>query len=307
MACPAKGNSSLRYDEEFQGHRPTIQPLVRKFDRQHAYHLVCDSPGPRSAFGGSRHVYRRFAFAGYRCQCALPTRLFASILSQPVRLSSPVTAHNAENAFDQIMYLCQCTRGSAMNRSNVSSTTVETAARQFSQMNTLVIVQARLGSQRLPRKVLRELTPGVTMLDIVMHRVSQAEQMIDGVVVATTTEPADNELADYCKNQGWSVFRGSESDVLSRYMGAADMFDATTNHPYHFGLPDDRPSADGPNHIHCTRLSCCDYASNVIQRCCPRGLDIEVFTRELHLRRAFREATRGVSTRTCDPLHQSTT
>ena len=155
-------------------------------------------------------------------------------------------------------------------------------------MKTLAIVQARLGSQRLPRKVLREITPGMTMLDLVMHRVGLA-QTIDGVVVATTTEQTDNELADYCNNQSWSVFRGSESDVLSRYMGAADMFDATRI----VRITSDCPLIDPAlidRIVSLHALSRCDYASNVIQRHYPRGLDIEVFTRTA-LRRAFREAT----------------
>ena len=155
-------------------------------------------------------------------------------------------------------------------------------------MSTQVIIQARLGSQRLPRKVLCEIAPTITMLDMVVQRVSRATR-IDGLIIATTTEPADNELAEYCRSKNWHTFRGSESDVLSRYMGAADQYDSSRI----VRITSDCPLIDPElidRVIALHDLSCCDYASNVIQRSYPRGLDIEVFTRTA-LRRASREAT----------------
>jgi spore coat polysaccharide biosynthesis protein SpsF len=143
-------------------------------------------------------------------------------------------------------------------------------------MNTQVIIQARLGSERLPRKILCEVADGLTMLDLVVHRVSKATR-IDGFIVATTTESGDDELAQYCQRKKWRFFRGSQSDVLGRYFQTAK----------HFGvqrivrITSDCPMIDPSvidRIISLADLSACDYASNVVHRYYPRGLDVEVFT-----------------------------
>ncbi len=94
---------------------------------------------------------------------------------------------------------------------------------KFKNNRTVAVIQARLGSERLPRKVLRPLGTR-PMLDWVYRRVSRAET-IDDVVVATTIEARDDELAEYCDQHRWHVFRGSEADVLSRFVGAAKCFE----------------------------------------------------------------------------------
>ena len=84
---------------------------------------------------------------------------------------------------------------------------------------TVAIVQARLGSTRLPGKVLLDLA-GQPMLARVFHRVRRAG-LLDEVVIATTTEPGDDPLAALCAARGWPCFRGSQDDVLDRYYRAA--------------------------------------------------------------------------------------
>ena len=91
-------------------------------------------------------------------------------------------------------------------------------------MKPIAIVQARMGSTRLPGKVLMSLA-GIPALGHVVDRLSYCEAL-QGIVVATTTEPDDDAVADFCEQRDVSVFRGSEHDVLDRYHQAAAHFDA---------------------------------------------------------------------------------
>ena len=79
----------------------------------------------------------------------------------------------------------------------------------------VVIIQARMGSSRLPNKVMREVL-GKPLIDYLLERVSVAEK-VDKIVLATTTKPEDDSLAKHVTSLGYDVFRGSEDDVLSRY------------------------------------------------------------------------------------------
>ena len=91
-------------------------------------------------------------------------------------------------------------------------------------MKTVVIAQARVGSSRLPGKVLKTLG-GKSVIAQVLSRASRA-QGVDEVCIATTTEPGDDAVASAGNALGYQVFRGSEPDVLSRYAGAAAMTNA---------------------------------------------------------------------------------
>jgi spore coat polysaccharide biosynthesis protein SpsF len=88
---------------------------------------------------------------------------------------------------------------------------------------TLAVIQARLGSQRLPGKMLEPLGSD-QILGWVVKR-SMRSQGIDRLVVATTREASDDELVDYCEHLGVEVFRGDTEDVLSRFMELAAMYD----------------------------------------------------------------------------------
>ncbi len=139
---------------------------------------------------------------------------------------------------------------------------------------TLAIIQARLGSTRLPKKVLREIN-GRPMLDHVVERTWRS-QNIDQVVIATTEATVDQELVRYCNEKDWPVFVGSEFDVLSRYWNCAQEFVAD----YVVRITSDCPLVD-PEIIDKViesqwSDSDTDYTSNIApRRHFPRGLDVE--------------------------------
>jgi len=155
-------------------------------------------------------------------------------------------------------------------------------------VRTVAVIQARMGSSRLPGKVLMDLT-GEPMLVRVVNRARRAET-VDEVVVATPTTPADDAIVELCAARGWSCFRGSEADVLDRYYRAAveHRADAVVR------ITSDCPLID-PTVVDLVvrqflaRQPGIDYASNAIpRRTFPVGLDTEVMRFE-GLERAWRE------------------
>ncbi|MBA3534485.1 MAG: glycosyltransferase family protein [Ardenticatenales bacterium] len=144
-------------------------------------------------------------------------------------------------------------------------------------MKVVAIIQARMGSSRLPGKVLKDLA-GEPMLSRVIHRVQRAST-VDQVIVATTTEVMDHAIAALGEREGWSVFRGSQDDVLDRYYHAALAHQAEVV----VRITSDCPLID-PDVIdqvvgRFLAEGKWDYASNVLPiRTFPRGLDIEVMT-----------------------------
>src|SRR6185295_18924490 len=95
-----------------------------------------------------------------------------------------------------------------------------------SKRPVVAIIQARMGSERLPGKILLDIE-GQTMLERVVRRVQKATS-IDKVVVATTTEASDDETAAVAGALGVHVTRGNEDDVLDRFRQAADETGAKT-------------------------------------------------------------------------------
>jgi spore coat polysaccharide biosynthesis protein SpsF (cytidylyltransferase family) len=83
-----------------------------------------------------------------------------------------------------------------------------------------ILVQARMGSTRLPNKMLSEILPGTTLLEWVLQRLL-AVFPENKVVLATTTASADDPLKRAAQGLGIGVFRGSEQDVLLRFRDAA--------------------------------------------------------------------------------------
>lgn len=148
------------------------------------------------------------------------------------------------------------------------------------------IVQARMGSSRLPGKVLMDLG-GKTVLARVVLRLRRAMQ-VNEIVVATTNSVADDVIVRECDRLGVSTFRGSETDVLDRYYWAAQWIAAGVV----VRVTSDCPAIDADlvdETITLFQRQEADYASNAFPRTYPRGLDTEVFTIAA-LERAWRDA-----------------
>lgn len=155
-------------------------------------------------------------------------------------------------------------------------------------MRVVAVVQARMGSTRLPGKVLYDLG-GEPMLARVVGRLTRAATVAE-VVVATTIEPADQAVVDLCATRGWPHTRGSEADVLDRYHQAATTHRADVVVRITADCPMIDPGVvDEVVQALLDRLSAIDYVSNVVPtRSFPHGLDVEAFTAAA-LERAWRE------------------
>ncbi|MFZ1009562.1 MAG: glycosyltransferase family protein [Candidatus Sulfotelmatobacter sp.] len=142
-------------------------------------------------------------------------------------------------------------------------------------MKVIAIIQARMGSTRLPGKVLVDIY-GHAMLFHVARRTGAAETL-DKVVIATTTEPADDAIVAWCEEHRVSCFRGNEMDVLDRYYRAACQYNAEAV----VRITSDCPMID-PLVVDKTVSAFLserpDYASNTQVRTYPRGLDTEVMS-----------------------------
>ncbi len=154
-------------------------------------------------------------------------------------------------------------------------------------MNAVAIIQARMASTRLPGKVLADIC-GMPLLQRLIERIRAVPQ-IDNVVVATTTQIADDVLCNWCIEHSVPFFRGSVDDVLDRIWQCAQRYKSE----FIVRVTADDPLKD-PEIIRkaldlCDSTPEVDYASNTLQPTYPEGLDIEV-VRYRALERAAKEA-----------------
>lgn len=143
-------------------------------------------------------------------------------------------------------------------------------------MKNVVIIQARMGSTRLPGKVLKQLFDK-TVLGHVIAR-SKLFLNVHEIVVATTTSNSDNLIVEECKKQGVQIYRGSETDVLSRYYEAASLVKADSIIRVTSDCPLIDPEVSSGVLNEYLKRKACDYVSNTLERTYPRGLDTEVFS-----------------------------
>src|SRR2546425_10357183 len=142
-------------------------------------------------------------------------------------------------------------------------------------MKRVAIIQARMGSTRLPGKVLLDIGEQ-TMLARVVNRARRAKT-VDTIVVATTTSERDDVIVEYARTLGVKTFRGDEDNVLSRYYLAARAYNASMV----ARITADCPLID-PEIIDKVVIAFldaypkADFASNALARTYPRGLDVEV-------------------------------
>lgn len=153
-------------------------------------------------------------------------------------------------------------------------------------MRKIAIIQARMGSSRLPGKVLMDIA-GKPMLWHVVNRVKHAKKL-DDVVVATTTLKEDKKILDWASSIGIKSYAGSEKDVLDRYYQAAKKYEADIV----VRITADCPLIDPKvidEIVGFFLNNDFDYASNTIKPTYPDGLDTEVFSFN-SLQKAWEEA-----------------
>lgn len=160
-------------------------------------------------------------------------------------------------------------------------------------MKTGFVLLARMGSSRLPGKVLKDVC-GKPMLEHILERL-QKVRINGNLVLATSVNPMDDVLQEFCEKRNVSVFRGSENNVLDRCIKAAEAYQLDVI----IRMGADTPFADREviqdmldtflkEHEKGNRL---DYLSNAMERSYPLGIDADVMTLE-----CFRKIERFIST-----------
>lgn len=142
-------------------------------------------------------------------------------------------------------------------------------------MKIVAIVQARMGSTRLPNKVMK-LIDNVPMIELLLKRLAQSHR-IDQIVLATSTDSRNMPLVEHVESLGYTAVRGSENDVLQRYLDAARQTQADIV----VRITGDCPLIDAnlvDQIIEKYLSSQLDYISNTAPATYPDGLDTEVFS-----------------------------
>lgn len=142
-------------------------------------------------------------------------------------------------------------------------------------MKIVALVQARMGSTRLPNKVMKPID-GIPMIELLLSRLSKAREL-DKIVVATSVDERNQPLVDHVQKLGYSCEQGSENDVLDRFVQAARKHQADVV----VRITGDCPLVDPElvdEVIRRFKSSGVDYFSNISPPTYPDGLDIEVCT-----------------------------
>lgn len=154
---------------------------------------------------------------------------------------------------------------------------------------TVIIVQARMASTRLPGKILKKVLDK-TLLEYQLERLCRVKNA-DRVVIATTDHGAEQPIVDLCKSLKVDYFRGSENDVLARYYGAATEYGADTVVRITSDCPLIDPAVvEQVIGFYLEHRNKYDYVSNTFPDLTyPRGMDTEVFSYQA-LKEAYLEA-----------------
>lgn len=142
-------------------------------------------------------------------------------------------------------------------------------------MKIVAIVQARMGSTRLPGKVMKKIN-GTPLIELLLERLSKTESL-DSIVLATSHQPENLALIRHVQEKGFQVEMGDENDVLKRYLRAANKHDTDIV----VRITGDCPLVDSKlvdAVIEKYKSGNYDYVSNINPRSYPKGLDIEVFS-----------------------------
>jgi len=140
-------------------------------------------------------------------------------------------------------------------------------------MKVICLVQARMTSTRLPGKIMFDLR-GIPVIGRILHSLGKCSQ-INKIVVVTTTNSQDDVLVNYLKKNNYEIFRGSENDVLDRFVNAAEKYSPD----FVVRITADCPLVDPKivdKVIDIAIKMDIDYASNTLKRTFPDGYDVEV-------------------------------
>ncbi len=140
-------------------------------------------------------------------------------------------------------------------------------------MRIVAIVQARMGSTRLPNKVMMPIC-GIPMIELLLSRLSRAKE-VDKIVLATSLDDRNRPLIEQVSKLGYACQAGSENDVLSRFVQAAQVHEADVV----VRITGDCPLVDPElvdEVVRSFRTAGVDYFSNTCPPTYPDGLDIEV-------------------------------
>lgn len=148
-------------------------------------------------------------------------------------------------------------------------------------LRVVAIIQARMGSSRLPGKILMDIA-GRSMLERVVERVRRATR-VDEVVVATSVDPEDDQVALFCVRKGIPHSRGPNQDVLARYLDAANEHQADVIVRITADCPLMDPGVIDKTVAHfLSQGEEVDFGSNrgkgAINRTYPIGMDVEVIS-----------------------------
>jgi spore coat polysaccharide biosynthesis protein SpsF len=142
-------------------------------------------------------------------------------------------------------------------------------------LKVIVIIQARTGSQRLPKKVLKKIE-GKTMLEHIINFLKFCKK-IDDVIIATSTLKQDNQIETICLKNRVKYFRGSSNNVLKRYYDCATHFKGDII----VRITADNPLIDPKivdKAVSLLMKKKYDYVTNMIDQTFPIGYLVEVFT-----------------------------
>lgn len=145
----------------------------------------------------------------------------------------------------------------------------------MSNKKYVATIEARMSSSRLPGKVLLPAA-GKPMLQHLFNRLKQVDALSD-IVLATTVNQPDDVLENFTREQGMSCFRGSENDVLSRVIGAAEQAGADVI----VEISGDCPVIDPELIAQCIEIhknNTSDFVSNAAISSYPGGMDVSIFS-----------------------------
>jgi glutamate-1-semialdehyde 2,1-aminomutase len=142
-------------------------------------------------------------------------------------------------------------------------------------MKIVALVQARMGSTRLPNKVIKEIV-GRPMIELLLKRLSQSKE-VSQIVVATSENEENDSLQSLVTALGYQCTRGSENDVLSRFYESAKRTGADVI----VRITGDCPLVDAKLVDKCIigyKSEAVDYFNNTESETFPDGLDVEVMS-----------------------------